>query len=596
MSAKRSKQKGNENHEPEKKSPNPSQVAEIECHNISNEEANSIDDPNGVNSQILGSTDKRSIKLDHRSAEIRLATTSGAESFCSAGEISSSGGLGSPSHSQSMMVDDHLGAGLLDDESLLSRPTGRLNRNLIMAALISALGSSFQHGYNGGVVNAPEKLITNFINQTKTNSDKIDTPSEAEIDFILSLVVSTFSIGGFIGALMTAFVADRLGRRGGLFYNSFLVFLACPMMASARSFRSYRLLVAGRLLIGVNAGLNAGLAPLYLNEIAPVQLRGAFGTVYQLVLTVSVLISNILGLPLIFGTESLWPFLFIVPVLPAALMLATLPHCCESPKFLLLVKRRELQAQQSLAWFRNTGDIQDEMDELRAELERSKSQPDVTLAEMWCQKSLRRPTVISVVMMLSQQLSGINAILYYSTSIFRDAGLSQQSALRATLGMSLVNVLMTGVSLVLVDRAGRKTLHMSGLLGMAVSCTILALCLGPGELGTGETSSGSSLLAICSVYLFIAMFASGPGSIPWFLVGELFPSNARPLASSIVVAVNWLANFTVTLCFLPLTDILHGYTFLLFAFLLLLFYLFTYLKVPETKGASSEEISALFVG
>jgi len=472
-----------------------------------------------------------------------------------------------------------------------SSSQGKLTKNLAWAVLASAVGSSFQHGYNGGVVNAPEKLIGQFINETYFARHS-QVASEAQIDFVFALVVSVFCIGGCLGALSTAIVADRIGRKEGLFYNNLLVLVACPLMASARSFNSYELLIFGRLLIGLNAGLNAGLAPLYLNEISPVNLRGALGTIYQLVITISIFLSNLLGVPSLFGTTDLWPFLFAIPLLPAAFMLITLPHCCESPKFLLLNQGRELQAQQALAWFRGTGEIQDEMDELRGENELSKMSAPISLREMYCQVSLRKPLTISIVIMLSQQFSGINAVLFFSTSIFRSAGLDEHAAIRATLGMSLVNVLVTIVSLFLVDKAGRKTLHTTGLLGMAATSFVLAICLGGSA--SAQTSQASSFVAIVSVYVFIVMFASGPGSIPWFLVAELFPSNARSLASSIAVSVNWLANFTVSLCFLPISNILHGFTFLIFTLLLLIFSAFTYYKVPETKGATSEEISALF--
>ena len=502
--------------------------------------------------------------------------------------------LGGPSHRLAEDIDSigsGAGAGCGDISGRLLSADNRLTKNLAWAVLCSAVGSSFQHGYNGGVVNAPEKLIGEFINQTYRQRHG-QWASEAQVDFIFALIVSIFCVGGCIGALLTALVAHRLGRKEGLLWNNLLVLLASPMMASARSMSSYELLILGRLLIGINAGLNAGLAPLYLNEIAPVKLRGALGTIYQLVITISILLSNIFGLPSLLGDHDSWPILFALPVIPAAFMLAALPHCCESPKHLLLNQGRELQAQQALAWFRQTVDIQEEMEELRNERElNSLNNRSLSLADMWHQSSLRRPLTIAIVIMLSQQFSGINAVLFFSTSIFRDAGLNERAAVRATLGMSLVNVGMTLVSLFLVDRAGRRTLHMTGLMGMAATCLVLAVCLGT---SAGSQSPAASLLSVVAVYVFIAMFASGPGAIPWFLVAELFPSNARPIASSIAVAVNWLANFTVSLAFLPLSNVLHGYTFILFAILLVVFYLFTYYKVPETKGATAEEISALF--
>lgn len=506
---------------------------------------------------------------------------------------------------QSSRSDSNLGMANLDEpsspsindddpDSIGRAPSCKLTKNLVLAILASAVGSSFQHGYNGGVVNAPEKLISQFINDTFVARYQ-QVPSEAHLDFLFALVVSIFCIGGCVGALGTALVADKLGRKQGLFYNNILALLASALMASSRLAASYELLIFGRFLIGVNAGLNAGLAPLYLNEIAPVQLRGALGTIYQLVITISILLSNTFGLPSLLGSQQLWPLLFAIPLLPAALMMLTLPHCAESPKHLLLNLGRELQAQQALAWFRQTAEVEEEMEELKLEKDLQAGLLPISLKDMLQQNTLRRPLTIAVVIMLSQQLSGINAVLFFSTSIFRDAGLREQAAIQATLGMSLVNVLMTVVSLFLVDRAGRKSLHMTGLLGMSITSLVLALCLGNTDANSGPPSSGaSSVLAVISVYVFIMMFASGPGSIPWFLVAELFPSKARPMASSIAVSVNWLANFTVSLCFLPLSNLLHGFVFFIFAGLLFVFYLFTYYKVPETKGATAEEISSLF--
>lgn len=512
--------------------------------------------------------------------------------------IVTGGGDNDSEASNSIRADSEAGLGPRSESTRRlmadsSRFQGHLTKNLIWAVFAAAVGSSFQHGYNGGVVNAPEKLIAQFINDTYSKRYQ-EFASDAQIDFIFALIVSIFCIGGCIGAMATAFVADKIGRKEGLFYNNLLVLIACPLMALSKSLNSYEFLIIGRLIIGINAGLNAGLAPLYLNEISPINLRGALGTIYQLVITISVLLSTIFGMPALFGTETLWPLLFIIPILPAIFMLSVLPKYKESPKFLLLNQGKELQAQQALAWFRETGDIQDEMDDLRAENEIAKMSPAISIDDLLTQISLKKPLIISIVIMLSQQFSGINAVLFFSTSIFRSAGLSEHSAIQATLGMSLVNVLMTIVSLFLVDKAGRKTLHMTGLMGMAITCVVLAFCLGSNSSNASNASSASSILAVISVYIFIIMFASGPGSIPWFLVSELFPSNARPLASSIAVAVNWLANFTVSLCFLPLSNILHGYTFFLFAILLVIFFLFTYYKVPETKGVTAEEISALF--
>ncbi|RWS05689.1 solute carrier family 2: facilitated glucose transporter member 1-like isoform X3 [Dinothrombium tinctorium] len=459
--------------------------------------------------------------------------------------------------------------------------------HLIFAIAAAAIGSSFQHGYNTGVVNAPTDLIKQFINETF--HERFDEyPEKGTISLIFSIMVSIFCVGGMIGALLTAYVAEKFGRKGGLLWNNVFVFVAAALMGFSKLCRSYEMLILGRFFIGFNAGLNAGLAPMYLTEISPVNLRGAIGTIYQLVITISILISNILGIPEIFGTEDKWPILFAATVVPSIFMLATLPLCPESPKHILIIQGRDVNAQRALTWFRGTIEVHDEMDEMRAEYEAMKLVPKVTLHEMWYNPTLRQPLVIAVVVMLSQQLSGINAAMYFSTDIFEKAGLVKKEALYSTMGMGVINVAMTLVSLILVDRCGRRTLHLFGLAGMAVTTVILTLCLALNYIKV------FGYISIVAVFAFVIMFATGPGSIPWFLVAELFGAGARAVATSIAVAVNWSANFVVGLAFLPLMESIRGNVFLIFTFLLALFWLFTYKKVPETKGKTAEEIAAVF--
>lgn len=179
----------------------------------------------------------------------------------------------------------------------------------MFAIMASALGSAFQHGYNTGVVNAPQTLVEAFINATYHERFG-EYASEQSIDVIYSLVVSMFCVGGMLGALATAYVAERLGRRGGLLYNNVLVLLAALFMGTCKLCHSYEMLIVGRFFIGINAGLSAGLTPMYLNEISPTRLRGAVGTIYQLIIVVSILVSVILGLPSALGTDDCWPYMF----------------------------------------------------------------------------------------------------------------------------------------------------------------------------------------------------------------------------------------------------------------------------------------------
>merc|ERR1711963_563150 len=159
-----------------------------------------------------------------------------------------------------------------------------------------------------------------------------------------------------------------------------------------------------------------------------------------------------------------------------------------------------------------------------------------------------------MMMMLAQQLSGINAAIFFSTSIFTSAGLNESEAQSATLGMGAMNVLMTFISLVLIEKAGRKTLMLIGLCGMFLMTTLLLAAL-----LTFQTVSAMSYVAIIAVILFVVGFATGPGSIPWFFVTELFAQSGRPTATSIAVSVNLSANFLVGLGFGPIQVIISDF-------------------------------------
>ncbi|MPC90984.1 Glucose transporter type 1 [Portunus trituberculatus] len=190
------------------------------------------------------------------------------------------------------------------------------------------------------------------------------------------------------------------------------------------------------------------------------------------------------------------------------------------------------------------------MGEMRNEAEASKLVPSVSLREITMNPTLRIPLVISVMMMVAQQLSGINAVIFFSTEIYKSAGLNTDAALQATIAMGAMNVLMTFASLVMVEKFGRKTLMLVGLSGMLVDVFLLFICL---LYKNSHVVVG--YLSIFLVIFFVVMFATGPGSIPWFFVTELFAQNARPTASSIAVAVNWTAAFIVGIGFLPLKEV-----------------------------------------
>ncbi|KAI8126004.1 Glucose transporter type 1 [Lucilia cuprina] len=484
-------------------------------------------------------------------------------------------------------------------------------------SIFSAVLGMLQFGYNTGVINAPEKNIENFMKDVYKDRYGEDI-SEEFIQQLYSVAVSIFAImtGGMLGGFSGGWMANRFGRKGGLLLNNVLGITGGCLMGFTKVSHSYEMLFLGRFIIGVNCGLNTSLVPMYISEIAPLNLRGGLGTVNQLAVTVGLLLSQVLGIEQILGTNDGWPILLGLAVCPAVLQLLLLPvaNCPESPRYLLITKQWEEEARKALRRLRASSSVDEDIEEMRAEERAQQSESHISTMELICSPTLRAPLIIGIVMQLSQQFSGINAVFYYSTSLFVSSGLSEESAKFATIGIGAIMVVMTLVSIPLMDRTGRRTLHLYGLGGMfifSIFITISFLIKASIELRflflflnrnlkkeffgyVQEMIDWMSYLSVVSTLGFVVFFAVGPGSIPWMITAELFSQGPRPSAMAIAVLVNWMANFVVGIGFPSMKTALENYTFLPFSVMLAIFWIFTYKKVPETKNKTFEEILALF--
>lgn len=183
---------------------------------------------------------------------------------------------------------------------------------------------------------------------------------------------------------------------------------------------------------------------MYISEIAPLNLRGGLGTVNQLAVTIGLLLSQVLGIEQILGTNDGWPVLLGLAICPAVLQLILLPLCPESPRYLLITKQWEEEARRALRRLRASNSVEEDIEEMRAEERAQQSESHISTMELICSPTLRAPLIIGIVMQLSQQLSGINAVFYYSTSLFTSAGLTEAHAKFATIG---IGAIMVGLSL-----------------------------------------------------------------------------------------------------------------------------------------------------
>ncbi|XP_064156527.1 solute carrier family 2, facilitated glucose transporter member 1-like isoform X2 [Anguilla rostrata] len=456
----------------------------------------------------------------------------------------------------------------------------------LMLAVGAAVIGSLQFGYNTGVINAPEKTIESFYNETWIERYGEPIP-DSTLTTMWSVSVSIFSVGGIIGSFSVSLFVNHLGRRNSMLIANVLAFIAAALMGFSKMATSFEMLIIGRFVVGLYSGLSTGFVPMYVGEIAPTALRGALGTLHQLGVVIGILIAQVFGMESIMGNAAYWPLLLGFTAIPAVVQCAVLPFCPESPRFLLINRNEENKAKSVLKKLRGVADVSADMQEMKEESRQMMREKKVTIPELFRSPLYRQPLLIAVMLQLSQQLSGINAVFYYSTLIFEKAGVSQP--VYATIGTGVVNTAFTVVSLFVVERAGRRSLHLIGLMGMAVSAVLMTVAM-----ALLEQVDMMSYISIAATFSFVAFFEIGPGPIPWFIVAELFSQGPRPSAFAVAGFSNWTANFIVGMCFPHVEKLCGPYVFIIFTVLLLFFFVFTYFKVPETKGRTFDEISAGF--
>ncbi|XP_043074450.1 solute carrier family 2, facilitated glucose transporter member 3a isoform X3 [Puntigrus tetrazona] len=457
----------------------------------------------------------------------------------------------------------------------------------LLFSLSTAVIGSLQFGYNTGVINAPEQKLRAFFNATWM--ERYGEPIKPGMCTIVwSFAVAIFSVGGMVGSFSVGVVANKFGRRKSMILVNILALIGGSLMGLCTLCSSFEMIIAGRLVIGLFCGLFTGLTPMYVGEVSPTPLRGAFGTLHQLGVVVGILIAQIFGLEYLLGSDKLWPVLLALTVLPAILQCVLLPFCPESPRYLLINLNEEEQARKALVRLRGYEDVGKDLQEMKEESLKMAMEKKVTIPELFRTAAYRQPLLIAIMLQLSQQLSGINAVFYYSTGIFESAGVNQP--IYATIGAGAINTVFTVVSLFLVERAGRRTLHLIGLGGMAVSALAMTIALLLKDI------ESLRYLSIAAVFAFVAMFEMGPGPIPWFIVAELFSQGPRPAAMAVAGCSNWTANFLVGISFPKLEELCGPYVFIIFMIFLIIFFIFTYFKVPETKGRTFDDIARGFSG
>lgn len=469
------------------------------------------------------------------------------------------------------------GSPLLAKGPLAPSPT-KISWTLVWTVTVVTIGSSLQFGYATGVMNNSEDIIMGYFHDQGKEYTLVGW----------GLTVSCYGIGGLFGAIIGPKVIGRFcGRRATLLINNIFLVISSILIAFAPVWWCQAI---GRIFVGIVAGVGTAVVPTYFSEISPVQIRGAIGTMHQLGITVGILVSQALSTPSLhlLGSKDKWQWLFLVPVLCGLLEVIILPFCPESPSYLYTTEGRAA-ARRALVRLQSE-DVADEyLDYIREEISSAGgASGTMSVLELFGNRNLRKQLIVGVTVQLMMQFSGIDAVFYYSTTVFKQANVSDPEL--ATTCLGVINVIVTIIAVKYMDTAGRKTLLTYSWIGMFLSFLALTFSFILKDHGV-ERMDQLSVIATTGVIIF---FAFGPGCIAWFIIAEIFPLYARDSAMALGIFINWIANWLVAFSFPILLEYTQPYTFLVFVATTGFFLYFTKKFVPETKGLTIPQVTNEF--
>nr|XP_026489964.1 solute carrier family 2, facilitated glucose transporter member 1-like isoform X1 [Vanessa tameamea] len=462
---------------------------------------------------------------------------------------------------------------------------------LVLAGVTTTFGSSLPVGFNIGVVNSPAEIIKTFCNESFIS--RYDLPLDKTwLNVLWSSIVSIFIVGGCTGSILGSCFADKFGRKYATIITNLLSIAGAILFLFCRAANSVEMLVLGRLLVGLAGGLTTSIVPMYLTELSPPRLSGAMGVACPLGVNAGVLVGQVMGLDVILGGVDNWPYLLSVFALLVIISLPILFILPESPKYLFVVNRNEPAAIKELSRLRGeipsvlTEDLELLREEVRAEAS--------TSGEKWGmwrvarEPKLRLPLLLACTMQAGQQTSGINAVFYYSQTIFEQAGLSARAAQLATVGCGSVNVCTALAMLALLPRAGRRAPLLASAAAAALLLAALALAM-----AYIDAMPWMPYVCMSAVILYVLVFGFGLGPIPYFIASELFEVSSRAGGMAWGSLCNWGGNFLVGMSFPTLREFLGAGSFLLFSALTAALFFFQRLYFPETKGKTPTQVAQL---
>ncbi|MFO7825813.1 MAG: sugar porter family MFS transporter [Cyclobacterium sp.] len=442
----------------------------------------------------------------------------------------------------------------------------KINNYVLFLSVVAALGG-FLFGFDTAVISGAERQIQEVWNLS---------------DWSHGLAVAIALYGTVIGALFGGIPADRYGRRKSLIWIGILYFISALGSAIAPEINSFMFF---RFIGGIGVGASSVVAPMYISEISPAKNRGQLVALFQFNLVFGILVAYFSNY-LIDSSIAInsWRWMLGVEAIPALIYTLLVVKVPQSPRW-LIAKKDDFETAEKILQRTDPEGVEEA---IKLALEEKKlTKVKVGFLALFHSKYIRI-TILAVLIALFNQLSGINAIIYFAPRVFEMAGISAESALLSTVGIGAVNMVATLVGLYLIDRIGRKKLMYMGSIGYIISLLLIAYSFSGGQIS-------SSFLPIF-VFMFIASHAIGQGAVIWVFISEIFPNELRAYGQSIGSFTHWILAAIIANVFPFLANqfgpvVIFGF----FALMMVLQLLWVAFKMPETKGRSLEEIQKDFI-
>lgn len=433
-------------------------------------------------------------------------------------------------------------------------------RKVFVWAIIIALGG-FLFGLDTAVISGAEQTIQQLW--------------ELNI-FEHGLTVSIALIGTVVGAMLGGIPTDRLGRKKTLFWIAVLFLVSAIGSALAIDWYSFLLF---RFIGGLAVGCSSVTAPMYISELSPASHRGRLVAMFQFNVVLGILVAFVSNYFLQHIGDNAWRWMLGIIAFPAAVFLVLILFIPESPRW-LMVKRRLYEEAKEILHRINPKTADKEFESILLST-RENGQTEGT-ARLFSPR-YAMPVTLAVLFAVFNQVSGINAIIYYAPRIFEMTGLGTDSALLSTIGLGLVNFVFTLLAMNFIDRYGRRTLMMIGSVGVIITLALVANAF--------YTQNFSNYLVPVCLFVYIAFFAFSQGAVIWVFISEIFPNEVRAKGQALGSFTHWIMASLIAFAFPWITEKLGGgNTFMLFSVMMVLQLLFVWRIMPETKGKTLEQL------